>query len=733
LIDCGTIEQAEDSATTAWLADTLSGKHSLLTVNSNDQAARLSAKLRAEFIKLGTVNEAGGVPVGVQGNYASANDLVQARRIARDLAGYEGNPCGPVNRQQYRVLDTRDDGGLVVVPVLGRDPEGNENHGAKLTLPGTYVRHHIELGYAATEYSIQGVTVGTSHGLTTPQTSRASFYMSMSRGADSNTAHMATRTVPDTDAPTGAVHDAIHRSPAAMLAVSFDRDEPDRSALATMAASAAEANSVRTLVEKMAGYGAQAAAGRTAAWLDQLVDAGHLTAHQRQRMAAEDGAATLSRVLRRAEVAGHNPYQVLSNAVTKRSLGDARRLTNVLHDRITTNRALSLDPVGDSATQWIPRVDNPEDQRFLTVLGQAIDTRRDQLADQAADQPPAWATKALGPLPTDPHELAAWQQRAGIVAAHRELSGHDNPTTAIGAPPQPGQVEHYASWWSACRAVGRSAEDTEEMRMSEGQLRMRIRAYEREQLWAPPPVANELAGTRQAATTHRNHATLWAAQATAATDPDTRERLQREAADAGALADLLDTRVGELTEIDDKRGLWLVHTAPTRVNHDRAVTELANRHATNPPPDDTTSTEDWLAHQSTGQQAEDPYRDIHDDHDLTATAPPLDDLAPIDHAPGAGQPYPETALLDIRDIAAAEPTRNTDDTVRVRTGRETADNLAHARRALAEVQQRHAAEQRYAAEVAHSHQLARWNDDDQAAHHEQATSRTPELAMDGTP
>jgi hypothetical protein len=52
LIDAGTIEQAEDSAATAWLADTLAGKHSLLSVNSNEQAAHLSAKLRTEFIRL---------------------------------------------------------------------------------------------------------------------------------------------------------------------------------------------------------------------------------------------------------------------------------------------------------------------------------------------------------------------------------------------------------------------------------------------------------------------------------------------------------------------------------------------------------------------------------------------------------------------------------------------------------------------------------------------------------
>ncbi|MCA1695657.1 MAG: AAA family ATPase, partial [Actinobacteria bacterium] len=255
LLDCGTIEQAEDSAATAWLADTLSGRHSLLTVNSNDQAARLSATLRAEFIKLGAVTEAGGVPVGVHGNYASANDLVQARRIARDLTGYEGNPSGPINRQQYRVLETRADGGLVVVAVLGRDPQGNEEYGVRLTLPGEYVREHIELGYAATEYSVQGVTVDTGHSLTTPQTSRAALYMALTRGRDRNTAHVATQTVTDTDAPTGAVHDAIHRTPSAILALSFDRDEPQRSALATLAASAEEAHSVKTLVEVMAGSG----------------------------------------------------------------------------------------------------------------------------------------------------------------------------------------------------------------------------------------------------------------------------------------------------------------------------------------------------------------------------------------------------------------------------------------------------------------------------------------------
>ena len=49
--------------------------------------------------------------------------------------------------------------------------------------------------------------------------------------------------------------------------------------------------------------------------------------------------------------------------------------------------------------------------------------------------------------------------------------------------------------------------------MSTGQLLVRVRAYEREKTWAPAYVANELAGTRQAADRHRHEATVRRAEA----------------------------------------------------------------------------------------------------------------------------------------------------------------------------------------------------------------------------
>ncbi len=72
--------------------------------------------------------------------------------------------------------------------------------------------------------------------------------------------------------------------------------------------------------------------------------------------------------------------------------------------------------------------------------------------------------------------------------------------------------------------------------MSTGQLRLRIRAYERERTWAPDYVADRLAGIRQAADKHRTDASIWGAQAAATTEQDTADRLHDDAAKSAALS-----------------------------------------------------------------------------------------------------------------------------------------------------------------------------------------------------
>ena len=58
-------------------------------------------------------------------------------------------------------------------------------------LPAGYVAEHVDLGYAVTAHRAQGITVDTSHVVVTGSTTRENFYVSMTRGRESNIAYVA--------------------------------------------------------------------------------------------------------------------------------------------------------------------------------------------------------------------------------------------------------------------------------------------------------------------------------------------------------------------------------------------------------------------------------------------------------------------------------------------------------------------------------------------------------------
>jgi hypothetical protein len=447
-----------------------------------------------------------GVSLGLQGTVAGVGDLVEARKLDWSLAGYEGNRRGPINRETYQVIAVRDDGGLDVASTKGEP----------LVLPVSYVDEHLALAYASTVHSAQGSTVDSTHAVITPNTSLAALYVALSRGREANTAHVVT--VHGVEDPAqGRDEHALHRDPIAVLARLLDTsdqaDAATRSALATAVESPNEAGNLRAPAELLADAAHLAATERTVGWLDQLVDDGLLPRGGRARIAAEDGAASLTRVLRRAEIAGHDPRAVLHDALADRPLDGARNLANVIHARIRD--AHRYDPAGETWADWTPRTHNLEWNTYLAALAEAADQRTATLGREAAERAPRWATDAFGPVPEDATERGAWEQQVGKVAAYRELRGHDDDTDALGRAPAPGQVEAYAAYRAAWRALGRPEIDQAAHELSDGQLRVRMRAWQRELPWAPRYVANELAGTRQAAAARRQTASLPAAEAQA--------------------------------------------------------------------------------------------------------------------------------------------------------------------------------------------------------------------------
>jgi hypothetical protein len=608
----------------------------------------------------------------------------------------------------------REDGGLDVAPIEGHGPDG-ERLGTPLVLPPSYVAEHLALGYASTVHAAQGATVDSAHTVVTSRTGPNGLYVGMSRGREANTAHVATLTGVNDPAQGSDQAHALYRDPVAVLARVLDTsdaaDAANRSALATATQAATAAGSTRTAADLLADAAQLAATSRTATWLDQLTQDGVLDPVERSRIAAEDGAATLTRILRRAELAGHDPHQVLHDAVAERPFDDARNVSNTIYSRIRTEHRDRLDPIGDSFTAWAPRVDEPEWRDYLAALAEKADQRSEQLGAELADAAPAWLTSAIGDVPTESDARAEWQRRAGLVAAYREMRGHDDPADALGPAPKPGQVEQYAAYRAAWRALGRPEIEREELEMTDGQLRMWVRAAKREEAWGPRYVGNELAGTRQAAAAHRQTAELRAAEADAAADPAEQERLRADAAQARALAETLDEQAEKLQVIDDARAHFLADNARTLGYGRRCEAELSRRHIDDTEPEQIITAEEWLTAHRAAVDEDDQHRAITET-DLTDTTTADDDRTrPALDLDGDAIEVPDR---DIRELAADEPAPVNEDVVRIPSPDETAVDYAKATRALAELNARRAADEQEQAEH-RAAELDRWHVDDQTA------------------
>ncbi|MFC6156115.1 MobF family relaxase [Kribbella jiaozuonensis] len=785
IIDGGNVERAETLAGDAWLSDRLNGKHSLLLVDTNDQAARVAAQLRSRLVGLGLVDDTSTVKLGLQGTRAGAGDIIQARRNDWTIAGHLGNKRAAINRAQYRIREVLADGSLRV-EALGHGGTDPATPGETMVLPAQYVAEHVALGYASTVHAAQGLTVDGCYGVVTSATSLNSLYVQASRGRSTNMLYVVTRAAPN-GAETGDTARSLHRSPRAVLSAILDAADERRQRSATEARdeSATDAARHRTPAELLTDAISLATTSRAARWLDTAAANGLLTIKQRSKLAAEAGAATLTALLRRVELAGHDPEAVLTEAIARRDLGNARELSNVIHDRIT--KTTRLDPEGATYSERLPAVDEPEWADYLQRLALDADNSARDLAFDLAEQQPAWLVEQIGRCPTeDTDARETWITRAATIGGYRDLTGHDSDTDAIGAAPPAGQTEAHAAWRAAWDALGRPDDQRAEAEMTVGQLRVRVAAYQREQNWAPPYVGEELAATRQAADKARQQAALRDAEADATTEREARERLRAEADDARALAKAHDAIVADLVEVDEARARWLAHTAATKQAASRAKDELKTRGielADEAASTEGTTAAEWLAaerehddwtvvdERDLAEVADARERDlaiaqpadefveaelVHDqlptpdEHGATTAADAIPDADVVETATADEAAAPDETgegsfaagneswqrldadqvsaepRTDLREATAGEERVLEADDLRVPTAEETAEAVRRAQRALIEVRQRDSADaQREADEDAlRDEELARWHDHDQ--HHLEQYEQQPE-------
>jgi thymidine kinase len=149
----------------------------LVIAETREQVAALNATIRDQFIAAGRLDDTGGVTTA-GGERIGVGDRVATRRNDRAL--------DVANRDTWTVTGIAPDGALAV----------GGGRGGRL-LPAGYVQDDLELAYATTVYGAQGHTVAQAHLLVGEHTGAAAAYVGMTRGRQSNIAHLVADSVQD--------------------------------------------------------------------------------------------------------------------------------------------------------------------------------------------------------------------------------------------------------------------------------------------------------------------------------------------------------------------------------------------------------------------------------------------------------------------------------------------------------------------------------------------------------
>ena len=523
-----------------WLADHLRGKDVLLLAGSNAEAAELSRRVQARLVQIGSV---GPPQAGLSdGNQAGAGDLVRARlNTTIDAAG--------------RTLANRDT--LKITAIRGPEAEVRRQRmdgtwTGTFPVPRSYLAQHAELAYGGNVHVAQGRTVDTAHLLVTETLSRQALYVGMTRGRESNTAHVVSgKTAPPGREP------YQQATPEAVFADVLQREAEDLSAT----------EQIRQAQEWTGGSGhlltlwSAAVRHSLCPQIDERIKA-RLTESEAWRYEREHSREVLQQRLRAAQLAGHDIGAVIDQ-ITAASMDRARSISSVLHGRL---QALELPDLGHEVT-WEQRT--PKDAPAVAhELAAGLDERASALGELLAARPEPWLAKQLGILAPHASPLLReeYARRAAAAAAYREAAGVTDPEQAISPEPHRGNPELDHMRWTAIRALEIRDEAEITRRMTQGELEARILDGDRALASAPPDVSRELRLTAQA------EADAWQQSADAEIRRD-----QAESAGAKAFAGHMAAQREQLEAAVARYEKWASDTSGRRDAAGNARAELDRR------------------------------------------------------------------------------------------------------------------------------------------------------------
>ncbi|MFK5634243.1 MobF family relaxase [Ornithinimicrobium sp. LYQ103] len=381
----------------AWSADRARGRDAIMLAPTRELVAELNQRARDHRLD-GSPRPADEVTLS-DGNHASVGDVVITRRNDRRL---QTAPTDWVkNGDRWTVLDTDDAGALVV--------QHTRTH-RKIALPADYVAANVELGYASTVHTAQGVSVDVTHGLATGEESRQQLYTMMTRGRDAN--HLYLQVV-----GTGDEHDTIRpatispRTATDMLEAILVRDEAPASASTLLR----EADDPAVLLGESAARYVDAlyTAAATTVGTERLHRLDDAAEHLVPGMTDAAAWPTLRAHLTLLAAGGQDPVQVLTGAVTARGVDTAADPAATVDWRLddTGMRNTATGPV-----PWIPGipatlVTDPTWGPYLAARAQRVTDLASEVAEHAVTAAtPEWAAQGTA-RPADDvlAKVAVWR------------------------------------------------------------------------------------------------------------------------------------------------------------------------------------------------------------------------------------------------------------------------------------------------------------------------------------
>ena len=399
----------------AWLADTQAGLDALMLAPTREQVAHLNAAAR--HARLDNARPGREAELS-DGNHASIGDVVLTRRNNRTLTS--GETAWVRNGDRWAVTAVHRDGSLDVKHL-------RSHH--QLTLPAGYVAESVELGYATTIHTAQGVTADTCHGLLTGSESRQLAYTMLTRGRHVNHAWIEVNDTEDHLAPAAA--DLLQPATATQLLEQVvGRDDAPASATTLLSQADQPTRLLGPAVSCYLDAISFAAEQHLPDETKQVID----WVGERYGLTEADAWPALRGQLMLVAANGHKPVAVLSQAIALGGLDDAHDPAAVLCWRIDLTQASNGRTRGP--VPWVPGIptqllDDPEWKTYLSaryVLARTLGEEAHKAADSAEDTP-RWAEHLPGLDPELVADIQVWR-------AAQRVPDHDlRPTGPTSSSP----------------------------------------------------------------------------------------------------------------------------------------------------------------------------------------------------------------------------------------------------------------------------------------------------------